>query len=204
MMRLVAVAILVMGAWLTASAQVELKISGGRVWLAATNATVGQILSEWARVGGTQIVNGDRVPGGPVTLELNNVSEQEALDLLLRTAAGFMAVRKAVPIGTSSGFGRILILTNFAPGVQPVFGRDGQPVPDDQQDAPPRPQPPFRSMPPGFSPIDPNAPQPPYSPEPAAEQADTRIPTPPVGAPRPGMVVPTPQTAPAKSRPNGR
>jgi len=141
---------------------VVLRIDGGRVWLKATNATIGQVLNEWSRIGQTRIVNGDRVPGGPVTLQLENVSEEEALDVLLRSAAGFMGVRRAMPLAASSAFDRILILpkgttpTNasaprqveaavpvfeppppetqpaFMPGIQRVIGPDGQPVPDDQ------------------------------------------------------------------------
>ena len=47
----------------------------GRSSLVAKDATVRQILAEWARVGQTRIVNGERIAGGPVTLELTNVPE---------------------------------------------------------------------------------------------------------------------------------
>ena len=86
----------------TAAAEVELRISAGRVWLKAVNATVAQILKEWSRLGQTQIVNGDNVPGGPVTLQLDNVSEEEALDVLLKSAAGFMGVRRSTPVAANS------------------------------------------------------------------------------------------------------
>jgi hypothetical protein len=125
MMRSAALGLLLLAAPLfaaaPAAAQVDLTITNGRVWLAATNATVGQILEEWSRIGGTEFVNGDRVPGGPVTLQLEDVSEQEALDVLLRSAAGFMAVRKpaAVAVAANSGFDRIFILptTTIVPSV---------------------------------------------------------------------------------------
>ena len=94
----------------SAAAEVELRITGGRVWLKAVNATVGQILNEWSRLGQTEIVNGDRVPGGPVTLQLEDVSEEEALDVLLRSAAGFMGVRRTMSATAASEFDRILIL----------------------------------------------------------------------------------------------
>ena len=61
-------------------------MQNGRVSLVAKDATVRQILAEWARVGQTKIVNVERVPGGPVTLELTNVPEAQALDVLLRVA----------------------------------------------------------------------------------------------------------------------
>ena len=54
-----------------------------------------QILTEWARVGQTRIVNVERIPGGPVTLQLTDVPESEALDLLLRSVTGYMAAQRA-------------------------------------------------------------------------------------------------------------
>ena len=63
-----------------ASADVQLTMQDGRVSLVAKDATVRQILAEWARVGQTKIVNMERVPGGPMTLELTNVPEAQALE----------------------------------------------------------------------------------------------------------------------------
>ena len=62
----------------------------GRVSIVAKDATVRQILAEWARVGQTNIVNVDRVPGGPLTLELTNVPEAQALEVLLRSLSGYI------------------------------------------------------------------------------------------------------------------
>ena len=50
----------------TASADVKLTMQNGRVSISARDATVRQILTEWARVGQTKIVNVERVPGPPV------------------------------------------------------------------------------------------------------------------------------------------
>src|SRR5215471_6498959 len=47
-----------------ASADVELSIHDGRVTIVAKDATVRQILTEWARVGRTKIVNVERLHGG--------------------------------------------------------------------------------------------------------------------------------------------
>ena len=92
---------LVLGAR-AASAEVQLTMSAGRVSLSAKNATVGQILAEWARIGQTKIVNVERVPGGPMTLELTNVPEVEALEILLRSAGGYvLAPRQAGPANAS-------------------------------------------------------------------------------------------------------
>ena len=48
-----------------ASADVRLTIHNGQVNLSATDATVRQILAEWARVGQTTIVNADRMAASP-------------------------------------------------------------------------------------------------------------------------------------------
>lgn len=119
-------------------ADVQLTMQGGRVTLHAKDATLRQILAEWARVGQTRIVNGERAPGGPLTLELVNVPEQEALNILLRTVSGYLAApRPAAATTRPSVFDRILIIpTAVAPSVasapappafaQPSFGAPQQ------------------------------------------------------------------------------
>ena len=52
--------------------------------------------AEWAKVGETKVVNAE-MPGGPVTLELVDVPEKEALDILLRTAAWDTSPRHGRP-----------------------------------------------------------------------------------------------------------
>lgn len=208
----------------TAADPVQLTIHDGRVSLVATDVTVGQIFEEWARIGQTRIVNGDRVPGGRVTLELTNVPEQEALDILLRTAAGYIAVPRASGVADASRFDRILILPTTAapaqaarppaaaapvfqppvarpvpqavevePGIQRLIGPDGQPVPDDQQDAPAAsPRQPFVPLPPGFSEPADNVTKPP-APTSTTPPPPSATPTAPVGVPVPGMIVPVPR-----------
>ena len=97
-----------------ASAQqsIKLEFKDGRVSLNAQNAPLRAILSEWARLGGSTIVNGDRVAGAPVTLEFVAVPERQALDTLLRSVAAYMlAPRRAGSVGAST-FDRILILAD--------------------------------------------------------------------------------------------
>jgi hypothetical protein len=105
-------------AWLlavsTAFADVQLTMQGGRVSLVAKDATVRQILTEWARVGHTKIVNVERVPGGPVTLELINVPEAQALDVLLRTLSGYITAPRPVEAADLSRFDRIIIMPTLA------------------------------------------------------------------------------------------
>jgi hypothetical protein len=79
----------------TASAEVQVTIHDGLVTILAKDATVRQIIAEWARVGQAKVVNAERIPGGPMTLELTNVPEAQALDTLLRSAAGYLAAPRA-------------------------------------------------------------------------------------------------------------
>jgi len=104
----------------TASAEVQLSIGDGRVTLVATNATVRQILTEWARIGQTKIVNVERIPGGPLTLQLTNVPEQEALDILLRSVTGYVAAPRPVAVANLSHYDRILVLPTAAVARVPV------------------------------------------------------------------------------------
>src|SRR5438045_7361667 len=95
----------------TASADVQLSIQDGRVTLKAKDATLRQIMQEWARVGQTKVVNVERIPGGPMTLELNNVTESEALETLLRTLSGYIAApRVAAAANNVSKFDRIVVM----------------------------------------------------------------------------------------------
>jgi hypothetical protein len=98
-----------------AAADVQLTIANGRVTLVATNATVREILAEWARVGQTRVVNGERVAGAPVTLELRDVPESQALAIVLRAVSGYIAAPRAVPDASVSKFDRILVMPASAP-----------------------------------------------------------------------------------------
>jgi hypothetical protein len=110
-----AVALLLVLAGSTASAQVQLTIRNGRVTIVAKDATVRQILAEWARVGQTRIVNAERLPGGPLTLRLTDVPEEQALDLLLRNVSGYMAARRVTADAALSRYDRILVMPTAAP-----------------------------------------------------------------------------------------
>ncbi len=99
----------------------KLTMQGGRVTIVAHDVPLRQILQEWARVGNTQIVNGDKIPGPAVTLELIDVPEAQALDTLLRSAAGYMAAPRQVAAVNESLYDRIMILpTSKAPAATAV------------------------------------------------------------------------------------
>lgn len=118
---LVAAAFVLIAASAGAQQSVALQFGDGRVTLRARNAPVGTILAEWARLGSATIVNGDRITGPPVTLELVDVPERQALDVVLRSVAGYMlGPRRTGSVGASS-FDRIMILpTSTAPRTPPA------------------------------------------------------------------------------------
>jgi hypothetical protein len=130
-------------AW-AAPAEVHLAIRNGRVTLTAKDATVSQILAEWARVGQTKIVNAERVPGGPLTLQFTNLPEDQALDILLRAVSGYVAAPRDTPAPTLSHYDRILVLPTAVAArppasSAPVFSQPAvirQAPPEDDQDRP--------------------------------------------------------------------
>jgi hypothetical protein len=134
-----------LGAWATSAAAqgVTLEFQAGKVRLNAQNVTVSQILAEWARRGRTTIVNGERVPGPAVTLELQDVSEQEALDIVLRGVSGYLVAAREATVTGASAFDRIYILptssrpTNAAPLAPPP--QQALQVQDDFEDDEPPP-----------------------------------------------------------------
>src|SRR5688572_1809428 len=126
-----------------ASAQVKLEFRNGQVNLTAQNAQIRTILAEWARIGGTRIVNGEKITGPPVTLELTGVSERQAMEVLLRNTAGYIIAARDAGATSPSAFGSILILaTTTAPrqvAVAPVGSgarttRAPEPEPDPEED----------------------------------------------------------------------
>jgi hypothetical protein len=210
----------------TASADVQLTMQNGHVSIVAKDATVRQILTEWARVGQTKIVNVERIPGGPITLELHNVTEAQALDILLRTVSGYIAApRPAAAVAANlSQFDRIIVMPTLASARPPATGAPPpvfQPTPqfnqpqhvdddsDDEQPAPNVPMPPnrgpvFNTFPqqqqPQPVPINPQTGEPMSTP-----QAPTSYPGQPTapfgGVAVPGMVAPAPPQQPGQPQP---
>lgn len=98
-------------AWTTLHADtVQLSLHDGRLSLSATNATPAQIFQEWSRAGDVLIVNAERMPDTPLTLTLENVPEEQALETLLRSVTGYLARRRTDPETGSSVFDRIVIM----------------------------------------------------------------------------------------------
>ena len=208
-----------------ASAQqnVSLRFHDGLVTLSTRNAPLRAILTEWARLGGATIVNGDRVTGGPLTLELSAVPERQALDTLLRTVAGYMLAPRPADAPGPAVFNRIMILpTSTGPRNPPPSpaGRtvlpqprmpmvepepDPEIVPEDLEENPPQdvapveddapvPNPQLRNRP-GFPQM--IQPEPDDVPQPEPDDVPSS-PANPFGLPagastRPGVVQPVPQ-----------
>jgi len=177
-----------------ASADVQVSIHDGRVTIVAKDATVRQILTEWARVGRTRIVNVERIPGGPLTLELKDVPELDALDVLLRTLSGYMAAPRAVAATPDvSQFDAIIVMPTTAPPpsraasvtAAPFAPPSGFPQVDDDQGPPQAGQP-------GRGPIFNTFPQPQVAPP----QQRPNLP-----APRPGIPQPLPDSGPQPVQP---
>lgn len=154
-----------------AFADVSITIHDGRVSISAKDATVRQILAEWARVGRTQIVNVERIAGAPITIELTNVPEQDALDLLMRSLSGYLVASRTPIVSDASQFDKIIVMPTAAAPRPPVSSAAPSPAPfsqlngigpqpeDDGAGAP--------SLPPALSPIFNNVPQPnPNGPQP--------------------------------------
>jgi hypothetical protein len=176
----------------------------GRVKLVTENAPVSMILAEWARRGKTTIVNGERVPGPPATLQLVDVYEQEALDVVLRGVSGYLGATRETPTPGLSSFDRILILptsrvtstASVLPPPQPTF--QPQVVEDDDDGPPPVPG---QRVPPNLPPgvrlpqQEPNRLPPPD--EPGEARPAAPAPTNPFGvvpgSATPGVVTPVPR-----------
>jgi len=205
------------------TADVRVSFANGRVSVAATGATLGDILREWARAGGSRFVNVDRIPVVErMTIRLENETELRALDILLRPLAGYAVTAKSHDAPGLSSVGRVLLMpgpsrpmvygqTPSAPYPTPAesnrqaFG--GPPRPDD--DGPTR-----REMPPPF----PNAGLPqdinvassgqpaPMGQSSPLQGAQTQT-VPGLGvvtSSQPGAVIPSPNQNPNTARPGGR
>lgn len=92
------------------AAGLQISLQDGRVTIDAQDVTLRQILTEWARVGKTRIVNIERLSGPTVTIRLEGVPERQALDILLRAIPGYIAAPREAPLGNASMYHTILIM----------------------------------------------------------------------------------------------
>jgi hypothetical protein len=180
-----------------AAGELKLSMQNGRVTLVADNVPLRQILQEWARIGQVKIVNGEKLAGPGVTnvtLRLIDTPEKDALDVLLRSASGYIAAPRPEQVANAAIYDRVTIMpTSRAPAptasnmAAPTFQRPPQQIDDSDEPInvamPPPPQPnpvvgQFPGMPPQPGMMPPQL-------QPGAPQA-------PLTSPRPGAVAPPP------------
>ncbi|MBI2220664.1 MAG: hypothetical protein HYU53_05595 [Acidobacteria bacterium] len=199
--------------------ELKLTIGGGRVTLIAEQVPVRTLLQEWARIGQSKIVNAEKVQGAPLTLRLIDVPEDQALDIVLRSASGYLAAPREVQIAHASRFDRIIILPTSRPTttaaaapapMQPQpqpFPSNPMPAPmapmaeEEEEEEPDDPPDPQHAVPPQVpvtsgrpGPIqvsNPNSPNDPNNPN--APGAGQQMP---VTSPRPGVIQPQPRPQP--------
>ena len=88
----------------------QLSMKDGRVTIVARDVPLRTLFDEWAKVGQTLIVNADKLTGPRVTLQLVDTTERAALDILLRSAAGYIAAPRPDNRPGTSAYDRITIL----------------------------------------------------------------------------------------------
>jgi len=88
----------------------------GRVTLVAENVTIREVLAEWGRVGGSYVINAEKLAGGPVPmLRFENRPEREVIDSLLRTAAGYILGPRTARTAGPSLYETVMILPTSSP-----------------------------------------------------------------------------------------
>lgn len=198
--RLALALVLISGtATFAAAGDLKLTLNNGRVTLIAQDVPLRQILDEWARVGKTTIVNGDKLTGPPMTLQLVDRPEREVLDVLLRSASGYIVAQRNENVPGASVFDKVMILpvsrgpvgvsANTSPtpfnNRQPMMQPAPMPVPDDDDPVVEQPQvlPPGMVVPGGVQ--NPAVQMPPGQQAPITAPRPGFLPAPPVGQPNP-------------------
>ena len=95
-LRLVLVVAAIGMAGPASAGELTLAFKDGLVTLKAVDTPLRQVLQEWARIGQTRIIGLEKLAGAPLTLELSDVPEKQALEILLRQIAGYMAAPRRV------------------------------------------------------------------------------------------------------------
>jgi hypothetical protein len=103
----------------------------GRVTLAAQGVTVRDILTEWARQGGSRFVNIEKLSGPALSMPVRfeNQPELEVLQSLLATAAGIIVAPKLLDAPGRSRMGTVVILASSSPSAAPGYAPQRQVAP---------------------------------------------------------------------------
>lgn len=118
--------VIVMMTWVVAVAPidaadgVDVSFADGRVTVIADQVPLHTILDEWSKLGDTQFVDSkddgdaraaiEQLAPQPIQIHLVDVPEADALRILLRDAAGFIAAPRAEQVAGASRFGRVLVM----------------------------------------------------------------------------------------------
>jgi hypothetical protein len=129
--RLTLVGVLLAAAVPARAGEVKLSFSNGGVTIIAADASPRQIMAEWAKLGQVTVTNLERLSGSPVSLQLIDVPEGQALEILLRGTAGYVAAPRAAvsPAGNTSRYDRILLMPGAAPPASAVAASAPAPQP---------------------------------------------------------------------------
>lgn len=192
-----------------AGRKLEISFNAGRVTLVAENVTLAEIFGEWARKGGSRIVNAERLPGTRVMLtEFTDKPEAEVLRTLLREAPGYGAAMRTDAPADASTVQTVYILAtraiqpsnSSAPISQPQY-QSSSPVaaPRLIQGSPDDEIPPVRPLTPDMNP---GAPATPASPAGQPSNPNLRVgPGGTVTSTVPGVVIPAPTPTPKPGAP---
>lgn len=183
---------------------VSLKLHNGLVTIDAKDASIHQIIAEWQKAGRTLFIDADGLTGPPITLQLSNVPERQALDLILKSAAGYMAAPRSTLIPNASVYDRVFVLaSSTAPPAPPPGAIRRAPVvlfpqsPNQNPRQIPVFRPRFPARPPANGDED-NGPDGEDGDNAAQAPAASPVVTAPVGTSQPGLVI-----VPQKKKPDG-
>ena len=121
-----------------AADDLQVAIEGGRVTLVADGARLGDVLMAWEQAGQMRFVDAEALRGESVTLHMDDVDEAEALRVLLRPAAGYIAARRAAGSGGASRYDRVKVLATRPsplPAPRAETAAAGVPLPASAQDS---------------------------------------------------------------------
>lgn len=102
--------------------ELVLSFRDGVVTLKAADVPLRQVLSEWARLGRTRIIGMEKLGGGLVTLQLVDVPEKRAIEVLLRSVAGYVVAARGEAVDGASRFDRIALLPTSVASAAPIGG----------------------------------------------------------------------------------
>lgn len=99
-----------MSAAVSAAEEPRFTMTEGRVTLIARDTPLGDVLAAWERAGSTRFIDAGALDEVSVSLHLVDVPEADALRLLLRPAAGYLAVPRTPRVPGASLYERVKVL----------------------------------------------------------------------------------------------